>query len=92
LEYLTAGGKSEIFNLGTGTGNSVLEIVEKVEQITGKSLPREMGEPRRGEYANIYANIEKAKNILGWEPKRSLEDSVNSLVKWYTAHPHGWRE
>ncbi len=90
LEYLESGGKSEIINLGTGTGNSVLEIVEKVEEITGKKLPREKGEERKGEYAQMYADISKAKSVLDWEPARSIEDSVKSLVKWYTDHPHGW--
>lgn len=92
LTYLADGGKSQKINLGTGTGNSVLEIVEKVEELTGKKLPREKGETRKGEYAKIYADISKAKKVLKWKPNRSLEDSVNSLVKWYTAHPHGWKK
>lgn len=92
LEYLSNGGDNDVFNLGTGKGNSVLEIVEKVEEITKSTLPREKGEARKGEYAEIYANIEKAKERLGWEPKRSIEDSVNSLVKWYEKHPKGWME
>jgi UDP-glucose 4-epimerase len=90
LEYLKKGGKSEIINLGTGSGNSVLEIVEKVEKITDKSLPRKKGNTRKGEYAKIYADISKAKKVLKWKPTRSIEDSIHSLVKWYTKHPHGW--
>ena len=90
LNYLKDGGKNQIINLGTGTGNSVLEIVEKVEEITGKKLDREQGEARKGEYAKVYADISKARRVLGWEPKRSIEDSVKSLVKWYTKHPNGW--
>jgi len=85
LDYLLNGAKSEVINLGTGTGNSVMEVIEKTQKITGKK-----GTARRGEYARIYADINKAKKILGWEPKRSLEDSVKSLVKWYKKHPHGW--
>lgn len=92
LEYLKGGGASEVFNLGTGSGNSVLEIVEKVEEFTGKNIPREKGIERKGEYARIYADITKAKNVLGWEPKRSLTDSINSLVKWYGKHPRGWEK
>ena len=91
LEYLEGGGESEIINLGTGTGNSVLEIVEKVEEITNTKLPREKGEERKGEDTKIFADITKAKEKLGWEPKRSIEDSVKSLVKWYKEHPNGWR-
>jgi len=90
LEYLGSGGKSDIFNLGTGTGNSVLEIIEEVEKITGKKIERKKAEPRQGEYAKIYADISKAKASLSWEPTRSIEDSINSLVKWYKKYPKGW--
>ena len=90
LDYLINGGKSEIINLGTGTGNSVLEIVTTVEKITGKKLDRKKTEARKGEYAKMIADTSKAKTVLGWEPKRTISDSVNSLVKWYKNHPQGW--
>jgi len=90
LNYLFDGGKSDIFNLGTGSGNSVLEIVEKTQKITGKKFDLGKGEKRKGEYSKIFANIDKARKVLGWEPKRKLEDSVESLVKWYKEHPNGW--
>ena len=82
----------EIVNLGTGTGNSVLEIVQKVEKITGKNIERVFGKTRAGEYAKIYASIEKAKKVLGWQPKRTIEDSVRSLIEWYKKHPNGWKK
>ena len=91
LEHLLGGGKSDILNLGTGKGNSVLEIVSEVQKITGKKFDMKKGEARKGEYAKIYADIGKAKKVLGWKPKRSIENSVKSLVKWYTEHPCGWR-
>lgn len=90
LNYLLLGGKSKIINLGTGTGNSVLEVIEKVKKVTGKKFEIKRGEARRGEYAKIYANIDLAKKILGWKPKRSIEDSANSLVLWYKKYPEGW--
>lgn len=91
IEYLMGGGKSEVVNLGTGTGNSVLEIVKKVEEATGKKLELQKAtEPRVGEYAKMIASIQKAKDVLGWEPKRSIKDSIESLVKWYGVHPQGW--
>jgi len=82
----------EIINLGTGSGNSVLEIVSKVEEITGKKIDRVFGKTRAGEYAKIYASIEKAKKVLGWQPKRKIEDSVKSLIAWYQKHPNGWEK
>jgi len=90
VEYLLKGGKSEIINLGTGRGNSVLEIVKKVEEISGKKINRQTAKPRQGEYAKMIASIEKADSVLDWKPKRKLEDSVKSLVNWYSRHPHGW--
>ncbi|OGK30937.1 UDP-glucose 4-epimerase GalE [Candidatus Roizmanbacteria bacterium RIFCSPHIGHO2_12_FULL_33_9] len=92
LDYLIKGGKSEIINLGTGTGNSVLEIITKIEEETGKDIKLEKSSSREGEYAKAVASIQKAKNVLGWEPKRSIADSVKSLVEWYKAHPQGWKE
>lgn len=90
LEYLLSKGDSEIINIGTGEGNSVLQIVEKVQEITGNSLTLQKGQARLGENAKMIASIKKAKEILNWQPIHSLEDSVRSLVKWYKAHPNGW--
>lgn len=92
LDYLLSGGKSEIINIGTGTGNSVLEVIKQVEQTTGKKLDTEKGVARTGESDRMIASIEKAKNLLSWEPKRSTEDSIKSLVTWYTLHPKGWEK
>jgi len=92
LEYLMSGKKSEIINLGTGTGNSVKEIITKVKDITGVEFPVGHATPREGDDAKKIADITKARQVLGWAPKRSVADSVNALVKWYTAHPHGWEK
>jgi UDP-glucose 4-epimerase len=90
LEYLSRKGKSEILNLGTGTGNSVLEIVRKVQEISGKKFYIGKTKQREGDYAKTYASIKKAKKVLNWQPRRTIEDSVKSLIKWYKAHPSGW--
>ena len=90
LDYLIQGGKSDIFNLGTGRGNSVLEIVNSVQKITKVKIPASKGETRRGEYAQIYADISKAKKALKWKPKKTMTDSILSLVKWYKNKPDGW--
>lgn len=92
IDYLLNGGQSEMINLGTGTGNSVLEIVEKVQEVTGKKFELAKSAPRQGEYAKMIASIEKAKKVLGWQPQHSVEDSVHTLVKWYKEHPHGWSD
>lgn len=89
-EYLVKGGSSEIINLGTGVGSSVREIVKKVEEILGVTLKEKKGEQRKGEYAKIYADFSKAKKLLGWQPEKSLEQSIKSLEKWYKNFPNGY--
>jgi len=90
LDYLARGGRSDIFNLGTGQGNSVLEIINSVQKITKVKFPVSKGETRRGEYAQVYADISKAKKALKWEPRKTITDSILSLVKWYKNRPNGW--
>lgn len=90
MEHLLKEGGGDIINLGTGTGNSVLEIIEKVQQVTGAKFDLQKTAPRQGEYAKMVASIKKAKEVLGWDPTHSIEDSINSLVKWYKDHPKGW--
>lgn len=90
IEYLNNGGKSEIFNLGTGKGNSVLEIINKVEKATNYKFDLKKTTPREGEYDTMIASIKKAKKVLNWQPEYNIEDSINSLVKWYKSHPKGW--
>lgn len=81
---------SDVFNLGTGEGYSVLEIINKVKEITGKDFPMQSGERRKGDVSKAVASNEKITRVLGWTPTHSLQDSVESLVSWYTKHPHGW--
>jgi UDP-glucose 4-epimerase len=90
LMYLEKGGSSEIINLGTGTGNSVRDVISKVQEITGASFDLTQTTPREGEYSTMIADTKKAQKILGWKPTRSLEDSVKYLITWYTNHPKGW--
>jgi UDP-glucose 4-epimerase len=90
LEYLMQGKQSEIINLGTGTGNSVMEIISQVKQITGAQFEVGKTIPREGDDAKKIADINKARQVLGWVPHRSIVDSINALVTWYKAHPHGW--
>lgn len=92
-EYLIGGGKSEIINLGTGDGSSVLEIVGKVKELTGKEFDvKQADKSREGESAKLVALIDKAKTVLGWQPKRTVADSVKTLLVWYKNNPNGWEE
>ena len=79
LERLLSGGASDAFNVGTGTGHSVMEVVRAVEQVTGKKVPLEIGQRRAGDPPLLVANSDKLKRALGWKPKHSeILDVVES--------------
>jgi len=69
LEYLIAGGKSEKFNVGTGEGHTVLEVIGAVEEVTGKKVPYEVGPRREGDPPALVAGSEKLRRTLGWKPQ-----------------------
>lgn len=92
VEYLLNGGKSEAINLGTAVGSSVLEAIKTVETVTGRKLEVSEDNSRLGEDPILVASNAKAKQILNWSPQRTLTHSIQSLMKWYGKHPHGWDE
>jgi UDP-glucose-4-epimerase GalE len=69
LEKLLAGGASDAFNVGTGTGHSVMEVLRAVEEVTGRTVPFEMGPRRAGDAPVLVANSDKLKRALGWKPR-----------------------
>jgi len=72
----------EIFNLGTGRGLSVLEIIKTFEIVTGVKLNYEIVERREGDIEQVWANPEFANNVLGWKSETSVEDTLLSAWKW----------
>lgn len=82
LNYLENGGKTNFFNLGTNNGNSVKEVFSVCEKVTGKSIPVDIQPRREGDPAILVADNTKAKNILGWIPQKTLEDSILSAYNW----------
>ena len=74
--------KMEIFNLGTGRGVSVLELVNTFEKATGVKVPHKIVGRREGDIEQVWANPEKANNILGWKAEESLEDTLKSAWNW----------
>lgn len=83
VEYLTLNRKSDVFNLGVGRGYSNSEVVQAVENVTGKKMSVRFTERRSGDPARIYADNSKAKKILLWNPKYSdLETIIDSAWKW----------
>ena len=74
--------KVEIFNLGTGNGSSVLEVIQAFEKVSGQKLPYKIVPRRSGDVISAYADTAKANKILGWNAELSLEDSLASAWKW----------
>jgi UDP-glucose-4-epimerase GalE len=90
LKHLEQEGESGVFNLGTGTGTSVLELLAEVEAVTGAPVPRQTGPRRAGDPAVLVASGAKAKSVLGWEPRRPLQDMIRSTYEFLRRHPEGY--
>ena len=85
IQYLQEGkNKSgcEIFNLGTGNGVTVLEAIKSFEKVSKVKLNYEIGPRRPGDIIAIYSNNDKAKHVLGWDPKYSLDEMMSTAWKW----------
>ncbi len=78
LDHLLSGGHSDSFNVGTGSGLSVLEVMRAIEEVTGHKVPHTMGPRREGDPPELVANSDKLKKTLGWKPVRS---DIRDIVK-----------
>jgi UDP-glucose 4-epimerase len=74
--------KVEIFNLGSGVGSSVLEVIEAFEKVSNQKLAYKIVDRREGDVTMAYANTDKANTILGWKTQSSLEEAIESAWKW----------
>lgn len=72
----------EVFNLGTGRGSSVLEVVNAFEKTTGQKLDYKIVGRRAGDVISVYADTKKANEILGWKTEKTMEDALQSAWKW----------
>ena len=71
-----------MYNVGTGKGVSVLEVVRTFEKVTAEKVPIEMSEPRTGDIITAFADPSKINNRIGWKAQYSLEDSLMSAWNW----------
>jgi UDP-glucose 4-epimerase len=84
LDHLLAGGASAAFNVGTGAGLTVLEVLRAVEKVTGKSVPHKIAPRREGDPTELVADSTKLRKALGWEPRHSgIEDIVRDAWDYY---------
>ena len=72
----------EVFNLGTGRGSSVLEVIQSFERVSGQKLTYEIGDRRTGDVIAAYAYTTKANKVLGWKTQRSLDEAIASAWAW----------
>lgn len=83
-------GTYSVFNLGTGCGYSVLEMVNSMKKASNKEIPFIIGKKREGDVDITYADNSKAKNELNWIPKRDLQNMCDTLWKWQSNNPNGY--
>ena len=90
LRYAVGHKGTQVINLGTGTGYSVLEIVKAFEKVNGLTIPYDLCPRRPGDIATCYADATKARELLGWSAKRTLEDMCRDAWNWQKNNPRGY--
>ena len=90
LEYLAAGNTGGVYNLGTGTGHSVLEMLDLARQITGARIPQELTERRPGDPPRLVAEPGRAAADLGWRAATDIDATLADAWRWRLAHPDGY--
>lgn len=91
VDYLMQGNESNVFNLGSGAGYSVREIVEAARRATGLEIKAQDAPRRGGDPATLIASSQKAKQVLGWKPKYTdMEEIIATAWKWHSTHPNGY--
>lgn len=91
LEYLAGGGSSDVFNLGSGDGYSVKEIIETARRVTGREIKATVEPRRAGDPSVLIASNKKAAEVLGWKPVRGLEQIISDAWAWHSGHPNGYK-
>ena len=90
IDYALAHTGCEAFNLGTGIGYSVLDIVHTFERVTGVQVPYVIASRRPGDVDAVYASPDKARSLLRWEATRDLDDMCRDSWRWQSSNPQGY--
>ena len=90
VKYLEKNAGCEVFNLGTGTGYSVLDMVNAFVKVNGVDVPYKIVDRRPGDLATCYAEPGKSAEILGWKAENNLEDMVRDAWNWQSQNPNGY--
>ncbi len=91
-EYMMEHTGAEVINLGTGVGYSVLDLVNAFQRVNTITLPYVIGERRPGDAPTCYANAAKAKELLGWQAEKTLDDMCRDSWRWQSGNPNGYRD
>lgn len=92
IEYAAEHKGVEVFNIGTGTPYSVLEVIKTFEKVNGVRVNYEIGPRRLGDLPEVWANVDKAAKVLGWRATRNLEDMCRDAWNWQVRNPNGYEE
>jgi UDP-glucose-4-epimerase GalE len=90
IDYLTSGKPSVACNLGTGTGSTVLEVLNATERIAGRSVPHVFSPRRTGDPSTVFADPRFAETTLGWKARFGLEEIIQTAWTWHSAHIDGY--
>jgi len=91
LDHLDAPDRCVTINLGTGSGNSVLEVVHAFETASGRAVPYRVVARRPGDIAACYADVSLAHQLLGWQATRTLAEACADAWRWQSGNPDGYR-
>jgi len=92
IRYCEKHKGAEVFNLGTGRGTSVLEMIAAFESATGIKIPCKITERRPGDLPESYAATDKAATVLGWRVEKNIADACADSWRWQSSNPHGYGE
>ncbi len=92
MKKLAPGSGVSIYNLGTGNGYSVLDVLHAYEKACGKTLPYEIKERRAGDIATCYCDASKAKEELGWIAEKGIEEMCADSWRWQSNNPNGYED
>ena len=92
MKYVAAHKGCEVFNLGTGTGYSVLDMVNAFQEVNNVPVPYKIVDRRPGDLATCYADPAKSAEVLGWKAERNLQDMCRDSWRWQSQNPKGFAE
>lgn len=92
LEHLRTSDQMQVYNLGTGNGISVFEMIHAFQVASGKQIPYEVVARRPGDVASCYADVTKARQELGWHTEKTIEEACADSWRWQSQNPNGYRK